>query len=124
MAWIFWIKSEFRELGVEIITLSPKQKIGVAMLALAWLAGHAWAGSLPPGGDQGNLPSSLIEPAAIFGADNRVDLPDQYGALEGKIGMLYEPTTQTLCTAFCVSKGIIATAAHCLFQPKNNKLPD
>jgi len=38
--------------------------------------------------------------------------------------MLYEQSTQTLCTAFCVAKGIIATAAHCLFQPKNNLLPN
>jgi protease YdgD len=38
--------------------------------------------------------------------------------------MLYEPVTQTLCTGFCVSPGIVATAAHCLFQSKNNRLPD
>lgn len=38
--------------------------------------------------------------------------------------MLYEQSTQTLCTAFCVSPGIVATASHCLFQPKNNTLPD
>lgn len=63
-------------------------------------------------------------PVAIFGSDDRRDVPDAMSALEGKIGMLYEQSTQTLCTAFCVGKDIIATAAHCLFQPKSNRLPD
>ena len=75
-------------------------------------------------GDQPAAPPALVQPVAVFGADQREDVPDNYSALEGKIGMLYEQSTQTLCTAFCVSKGIVATAAHCLFQPKNNRLPD
>lgn len=65
-----------------------------------------------------------ITPVAIFGSDDRRELPDNLSALEGKIGMLYEQSTQTLCTAFCVGKDMIATAAHCLFQAKNNRLPD
>jgi protease YdgD len=65
-----------------------------------------------------------ITPVAIFGDDDRRDLPEELGALEGKIGMLYEQSTQTLCTAFCVAKDIVATAAHCLFQPKNGSLPN
>ena len=68
--------------------------------------------------------SHRVTPVAIFGSDDRREVPDTLSALEGKIGMLYEQSTQTLCTAFCVSKDIIATAAHCLFQPKNNRLPD
>lgn len=68
--------------------------------------------------------SPSILPVAIFGKDERQDVPSQFSALEGKIGMLYEQSTQTLCTAFCVAKGVIATAAHCLFQPKNGRLPD
>jgi protease YdgD len=63
-------------------------------------------------------------PVAIFGSDDRREVPDNLSALEGKIGMLYEQSSQTLCTAFCVGKDLIATAAHCLFQPKNNRLPD
>ena len=102
----------------------PKVRSGITVLASLWLATQAWAGSLSPGADQPALPPDMLAPAAIFGADQRIDLPDQYGALEGKIGMLYEQSTQTLCTAFCVGKDIIATAAHCLFQPKNNQLPD
>lgn len=63
-------------------------------------------------------------PVAVFGDDDREDLPEALGALEGKIGMVYEDSTQTLCTGFCVDKNIIATAAHCLFQPKNGVYPD
>lgn len=67
--------------------------------------------------------ASAITPVAVFGDDQRRDLSEPYSALEGKIGMLYEQSTQTLCTAFCVAPGMVATAAHCLFQPKNNQLP-
>jgi hypothetical protein len=85
---------------------------------------RAFAGASVPAGDPAGFSGSLTMPAAIFGPDERIEVPEQYTALEGKIGMLYEQSTQTLCTAFCVSKGVIATAAHCLFQPKNNKLPN
>ena len=85
--------------------------------------GAAAAGSLLPQ----SLPAKTgdrLQPVAVFGDDDRQDLPDEFGALEGKIGMLYEDSTQTLCTAFCVARNIVATAAHCLFQPKNGKFPD
>lgn len=68
--------------------------------------------------------TSSARPVAIFGPDDRTDVPEKFSALEGKVGMLYEQSTQTLCTAFCVGEGIIATAAHCLFQPKSNQLPN
>jgi hypothetical protein len=72
-----------------------------------------------------NAPANpFVTPVAVFGTDDRRDLPEELSGLEGKIGMLYEQSTQTLCTAFCVAKDIIATAAHCLFQPKNGRLPD
>jgi Trypsin len=90
-----------------------------------WLsAAPAVIGAMPPRNEGEALPGSLVTPAAVFGREDRTDLPERLSPLEGKIGMLYEQSTQTLCTAFCVSKGVIATAAHCLFQPKNNKLPD
>ena len=87
------------------------------------LAGGAHAGSysLPIFSSPEN---TGLTPVAVFGEDDRQDLPEEFGALEGKIGMLYEQSTQTLCTAFCVAKDIVATAAHCLFQPKNGSLPN
>ncbi len=60
---------------------------------------------------------------AVFGDDGRRELPEKYSGLEGKIGMIYEPISQTLCTAFCVAPDVVATAAHCLFQAKAAKIP-
>jgi hypothetical protein len=76
------------------------------------------------GGQDARIETESVTSVAIFGSDDRREVPDTLSALEGKIGMLYEQSTQTLCTAFCVGKDIIATAAHCLFQPKNNRLPN
>jgi protease YdgD len=67
--------------------------------------------------------SASAIPVAMFGKDDRRELPPQYTSLESKIGMLYEQSTQTLCTAFCVAPGVVATAAHCLFQAKKNQFP-
>jgi protease YdgD len=67
--------------------------------------------------------SASTTPVAMFKPDNRRELPPQYNSLESKVGMLYEQSTQTLCTAFCVAPGVVATAAHCLFQQKKNQFP-
>lgn len=90
-----------------------------------WLfsASAATAGNFFPSGGNAAQSAPLL-PVAIFGEDDRRDLPEELGALEGKIGMLYEQSTQTLCSAFCVANDIIATAAHCLFQQKNGRFPD
>jgi protease YdgD len=88
-----------------------------------FLAGAAQAGVTSPPAFSTPENTSL-KPVAVFGDDDRQDLPEEYSALEGKIGMLYEQSTQTLCTAFCVAKDIVATAAHCLFQHKNGRLPN
>ena len=110
--------------GGKITTLKQKLQIGFAALALFVVACQFAAGAPMPRNGGERLQESGITPAAIFGPEDRTDLPERLSSLEGKIGMLYEQSAQTLCTAFCVSKGIIATAAHCLFQPKSNKLPD
>lgn len=62
--------------------------------------------------------------AAVFGQDTRRDVPLAYRYLAGKIGMIYEPDTQTLCSAFCVAPNVVATASHCLFQPRDGRLPN
>jgi len=62
--------------------------------------------------------------AAVFGEDNRQDVPAAYADLASMIGMIYEPDTQTLCSAFCVAPNVVATASHCLFQPRKGKLPN
>lgn len=67
--------------------------------------------------------ASWVKKIAVFGRDDRRDVPQRYAHLTGSIGMIYEPDTQTLCTAFCVARSIIATASHCLFQPRKGRLP-
>ncbi|RIA54972.1 protease YdgD [Dichotomicrobium thermohalophilum] len=62
--------------------------------------------------------------AAVFGEDTRRDVPQSYAHMAGQIGMIYEPDTQTLCSAFCVAPNVVATASHCLFQPRKGRLPN
>lgn len=57
-----------------------------------------------------------MTPVAVFGEDDRQPLPEQYGELKQEIGLLHNPRTNILCTAFCVSDDMIATASHCLFS--------
>ncbi len=59
--------------------------------------------------------------AAVFGKDERVPLPAAHGGLRNQIGLLYEPRTRSVCTAFCVARDIVATAAHCLFRVDGEK---
>lgn len=103
-------------------------QLGVLFIALSltcWFLPTSQASAgvvIPPhAGDNNN---TTIQPVAIFGEDDRRDLPEELSALEGKIGMLYEQSTQTLCTAFCVANDIVATASHCLFQKKNGRFPN
>ena len=84
----------------------------------------AIAGGATPGAERYLLhPTARSLPVAVFGDDGRRELPEKYSGLEGKIGMIYEPISQTLCTAFCVAPDVVATAAHCLFQAKAAKIP-
>ncbi len=52
--------------------------------------------------------------AAVFGADDRVQVPARLDKVAEQIGLLFNNTTRTICTAFCVADNVIATAAHCL----------
>ena len=65
----------------------------------------------------------LVQPVAVFGRDDRVQLPGKLAALETKIGLLYDRRTRSVCTAFCVSERIIATAGHCMFRTSEEKPP-
>lgn len=65
--------------------------------------------------------STLVLPVAVFGADDRILLPSRLKALEDKIGMLYEPKTRSVCTAFCIDESTVATAAHCLYRTRGER---
>ncbi|MEO0854085.1 MAG: peptidoglycan-binding protein, partial [Cyanobacteria bacterium J06648_11] len=42
--------------------------------------------------------------------------PAKYSRITKSIGLLYNSSARTLCTAFCVAPNVAATAAHCLFR--------
>ena len=57
-----------------------------------------------------------IHKVAVFGRDDRANVPKKYASVRGRIGLLFNSRARTLCTAFCVAPNVIATAAHCLFR--------
>ncbi len=58
--------------------------------------------------------------ATVLGKDDRIVLPESHGRLAGMIGLLALPIhidggrKVNYCTAFCVGRDLIATAAHCI----------
>ncbi len=87
------------------------------------LTGVASAG---PAGPARALPLtwSEITAAAVFGNDDRKDLPAQkLEALSSKIGVL-SVGKSNFCTAFCVAPDTIATASHCLHGTAEQAGPD
>ena len=82
------------------------------------LAAGSLAGSADPKRESA---SPLIHSIAVFGADDRTLLPSRLKALEAKIGMLYEPRSRSVCTAFCIDESTVATAAHCLYRTRGER---
>ena len=66
-------------------------------------------------------PDRQVTPVAVFGKDQRQRLPRRYKKLDQQIGLLHNPKTNTLCTAFCVGPDMIATASHCLFSHRKRR---
>ncbi|MEZ5923929.1 MAG: peptidoglycan-binding domain-containing protein [Hyphomicrobiaceae bacterium] len=73
----------------------------------------------PPGTAAG------LDLVAVFGKDERRALKQSESGFKGQIGLLFNNTARTVCTAFCVAPRLIATAGHCLFRPSSKgKMPD
>ncbi len=100
---------------------------GTMMLAFAFLALQSFAkpahsmpvsGAFIPPAHQNFVTDKqdLLIPVAVFGKDQRKRLPRRYKKLDRQIGLLHNPRTNTLCTAFCVGPDMIATASHCLYS--------
>ena len=87
------------------------------VLAAPWYA-WAWEATTPHPG-----PTLRAVPVAVFGADERVPLPTKYKDLQEKMGLLFNPRSHMVCTAFCVAPDIIATAGHCLFRVAGERPP-
>lgn len=65
--------------------------------------------------------ASAVHGIAVFGRDDRGVLPPARRGFSEQIGLLYEPRSRSVCTAFCVAPDIVATAAHCLFRTNGER---
>lgn len=61
--------------------------------------------------------------AAVFGTDDRTNVPPRLEGIASRIGLLFNNQSRTVCTAFCVADNIIATAAHCLMRGQGGAPP-
>ncbi|MEM7427411.1 MAG: trypsin-like peptidase domain-containing protein [Pseudomonadota bacterium] len=89
------------------------------VLAAVILPGRAPAGPAPlltP--PASNLP---VRPVYVFGKDDRIALPQELEALKYKIGLIYSANTKHGCTATCVARDVILTAAHCVLSRSSRK---
>jgi protease YdgD len=92
--------------------------LAAAMTLLPQLTGAEVAPRLAP-----SSLSKMQHRVAVFGIDDRVLLPPRYRSVRDMMGMLFNPASRTLCSAFCVADNIIATAGHCLFRPGWERTP-
>ena len=85
----------------------------------------AVASALVPNGLHLSAPTAgNIHAIAVFGTDDRRDMPPSHQTLAGKIGVLTDLSSRSQCTAFCLSESVIATAAHCLFRTHDEVRPE
>lgn len=84
---------------------------GVLAAGALALLPAAPASALQPGSV--HRPESAVHRVAVFGSDDRQPVPQKYDAVAQAIGILFNNRTRTVCTAFCVSDTVVATAAHC-----------
>lgn len=106
-------------------SLQPvKFAAGTGLVLAALLASAAASRAQPPAPSAGLLRLAvppLARNAAVFGKDDRIPLPAAHKGFKNQVGLLYEPRTHSVCTAFCVGNDIVATAAHCLFRIDGEK---
>lgn len=95
------------------------RRLGRWLLPAALVLVPFGAAALQPPGLQ--KPDRAVHPIAVFGSDDRQPVPRKYDAVAQAIGILFNSRTRTVCTAFCVSDTVVATAAHCLANPTTGK---
>ncbi len=79
--------------------------------------GHAISGARSQAGPP------VAVPVAVFGNDSRKPLPPRLDALADKIGLVADPDTGTLCSAWCAGEATIVTSAHCVLRPQGEPGP-
>jgi V8-like Glu-specific endopeptidase len=92
------------------------------------LVGLAWTGARSAQAMQPHLAEDtsaarIAQPVAVFGADDRVQLPAKFKDVQEKIGLLFNVRSRTVCTAFCVAPDVVATAGHCLHRTLGERAP-
>ena len=95
-------------------------------VALATVLGLPSGGAAPLRPDTARVSAPdgpSVDRIAIFGADDRVPLPADRAGLNASVGLIYEPGSQSVCTAFCVGDDVAATAGHCLFRTAGERAP-
>ncbi len=95
--------------------------LAVPAFALGWVLvpSIVSAGALPlTKPPSGALP---IKNVYVFGKDDRIALPNEFGELKFKIGLIFSANTRHGCTASCVAKDVILTAAHCVLSGSGRK---
>ncbi len=88
--------------------------LSVALSAITASAGPAPLASPP----ESNLP---LQKVYVFGKDDRIAVPEKFAELKHKIGLVYSANTRHGCTASCVAKDVILTAAHCVLSKRSRK---
>jgi hypothetical protein len=67
------------------------------------------------------LGTALPAKASVFGADERVPLPQSLRQAGTKLGVFYDSRSHSVCTAFCLAPDVVGTAAHCLYRTSGEK---
>jgi protease YdgD len=109
-----------RTFGATARALKRRAALGLAALVCVGagpLSSFAWQSrpSFPA--------AATVEPAAVFGSDDRGPLPAKYREVREKIGLLFSVRGRSVCTAFCVASDVVATAGHCLLKIAGEKAP-
>lgn len=77
-----------------------------------------------PGVDHRQLETRpLARKIAVFGSDDRTSVPARLESIAGRLGLLFNNQTRSVCSAFCVAPNVIATAAHCLLGTRGGTSP-
>lgn len=67
------------------------------------------------------IPAVPPAQASVFGTDQRSPLPPTMRDVGTKIGVFFDISSHSVCTAFCLAPDVVATAAHCLYRTKGEK---
>jgi protease YdgD len=98
-------------------------RLAAAVALVATWAGPATAGPAPPSRPTLGVDGLPLIPVAVFGRDERRPLQQSRRDLHDALGLLYDDHSRLVCTAFCVARDVVATAAHCIHGTGDRPAP-